>query len=154
MQNPELFQNLISEEKVNFFVKCQEILIKYHPESPFVFTTNKLDDKKAFFKQFYERYQGYTYRNDNICILFNKIRVKDPRDPVKAIKDALWKEPAEDYNAYAIDFVVFSEMAQCLEFCKAQYEERIKFILFGRNNDIKIYETKKLLSKLEHKKFF
>lgn len=148
MEKPKLFQSLAPEDRVAFFVKCQEILIKYHPESPFVFRTAKLKENKLFFKNFYEKYQGYSYRDENICILFNKIIVKDPRDPVRAVRDGMYKKPAEDYNAYAIDFVAFSEMSKCLEFCRTQYEERIQYILFGRNNDIKIYKTEKLLNKL------
>ncbi len=150
MPEPVLFQSLTPEERIEFFVNCQQILANHHPDSPFAFTTANLSARKNYFKDFYNKYKGFSYTDNNVCILFNKIYVGDPRDPVVAVKSNLWKEPSERFNAYLIDFVAFDLIENCLNFCRAQYQEKIKYILFARHNDIKIYETQKLLNKLNN----
>ncbi len=148
MPEPIPFQNLTREERVNFFIKCQEILQKYHPDSPFIFTKANLNDRKSYFKDFYNKYKGFAHIDENVCILFNKIKLEDARDPVRTVRENLWRKPNENYNAFMIDFVAFREMQDCLSFCQKEYKEIIKYILFARNNDIKVYETDKLLKKL------
>lgn len=150
MDNPRLFQELADEQKVDFFIKCQEILVNYHPDSEFICRENDINTKKHFFKEFYHQYKGYTYNNENVCLLFNRVFIKDRYDPVKVIKDHIYQPPQEEYNAISIDFVAFNKLEHCLEFCKNQYDEKIKYILFVKNNEVKIYETKKLLEKAFH----
>lgn len=146
----KLFQSLSKEEKIDFFAKCQNLLVNYHPTSEFIFRENNIKDRIDFAKNFYFKYKGFTYSNNEICILFNKIKVVDPLNPIKVIKDHLYKEPSEDYNAYSIDFVVFRKLIDCFGFCKSQYEPRIEYIIFVRNNDVKLYKTNKLLEKLSN----
>ncbi len=148
MESPILFQDLTKEDKVGFFVKCQEILKNHHPDSPFIFRASNFNERKTFFKDFYEKYKGFAYQTENVCILFNKIALKDPKNPIESVKNSKWHGPNEDYNAFMIDWVVFDLLESCLSFCKSQYNNKIRYIIFGRNNDIKVYETDKLLKKL------
>lgn len=149
---PILFQSLRAEEKVNFFVRCQEILKNHHPESPFAFTTINFNDRKNYFKGFYEKYQGFAYTDENVCILFNKIILKDARNPIEAVKENQWKGPKENYNAFMIDFATFSSVEQCLPFIKANYVPQIKYALYARHQDIKIYPVEKLILSLSKNK--
>lgn len=148
MPEPILFQSLTPEERVNFFVQCQEILKNHHPDSPFTFTDRNLTERKSYFKEVFERYNGFAYSDTNICILFNKIVLKDPKNPIESVKLNKFKGPDENYNAFMIDWVVFSDLKLVESFCRAQYQDRIKYILFSRHNDVKVYETSKLLDKL------
>jgi hypothetical protein len=147
-QQPILFQPLSRESKVEFFANCQRLLINFHPDSEFLFTTDNYAERKLFVLDFLHKYKGYCYSDDNICVLFNKVKVEDPRNPIKVIKDHIYKEPAEDFNAYSIDFVVFRKLSDCMNFCQAQYSPRIEYVLFVKNNEVKLYETSKLLAHL------
>ena len=143
------FQRLSNEEKIEFFVKCQELLTTHHPTSEFLFTKDNLESRKNFVLDFVNKYKGFVYYDENICILYNKVFVKDPNDPVKVIKDHIYQEPREmDYNAVSIDFVVFRQLTDCIGFCRAQYNPQIAYILFVRHNEIKLYESQKLLKSL------
>lgn len=148
MNQPKAFQALITEEKINFFVKCQELLINHHPNSQFLLKKENLEEKKHFILEFIKKYKGFTYYDDNVCILFNKIFIKDERDPIGALKDHLYQEPQENYNTYSVDFVVFRYLTDCIEFCRSQYTEQIKYLLFVKNNEVKLYRTEKLLTRL------
>lgn len=144
----KLFQSLSNEEKIQFFSQCQDILIKYHPNSEFLVTKENWLDKKHFALEFINKYKGYTYYNDRICILFNKVRIEDSRNPIKSLRDHLFKPSVDNYNAYCIDFVAFNKLAHCLEFVKQEYIPQIEYILFVKNNEVKLYKTDKLVEKL------
>lgn len=140
------FQTLSTQSKLEFFAKCQELLIKYHPESEFILTKENFEERKEFALDFVKKYKGFAYWDDTICILFNKVRVEDPRNPVKILKDHLYQEPREDYNAVTVDFVVFRQLTDCIGFCRAQYNPQIEYVVFVRHNEVKLYPTAKLLS--------
>lgn len=139
------FQSLSAEKKVDFFVKCQELLIQYHPDSPFICRADNLEVRKKFVADFLKNYKGFCYQNDNICILYNHVKVEDPKDPIGAVKAHLYKPPQVEYNGVSVDFVVFRKLEDCLGFCKAQYKPNIQYILFVKNNEVKLYETESLL---------
>jgi hypothetical protein len=143
-----IFQNLTNEQKIDFFVKCQTLLIEHHPHSEFLFTETNLKDRKDFVYKFFHKYQGFYYQDDKVCILYNKIKVEDEKDPIKAIKDHMYRKPVADYNAISIDFVVFRKLEDCFAFCKTYYEPRIAYIVFVKNSAVKLYKTDKLLSSL------
>lgn len=148
MQN-KLFQELGREGKIDFFVHCQNLLIKYHPKSPFTFRYDNMKERLKFTNEFCARYKGYCFQDDNICILYNRVLVQNPRDPIKVIKDHIYQPPQEKYNALSVDFVVFRELRDCIEFCKTHYSPRLEYILFVKNNEVKLYNSKKLLSALK-----
>lgn len=141
------FQKLTQEEKVEFFIRCQELLIKHHPHSEFLFTEENYENRKQYALDFIKKYKGFVYWDDDVCILFNKVRVNDVKNPIKVIRDHLYQEPRElDYNAISVDFVVFRQLQDCIGFCRAQYNPQILYVLFVRHNEVKLHETKKLLS--------
>ena len=148
MQEPKLFQSLSKEEKANFFVKCQEILINHHPESEFIFRQDNVKDRMEFARSFLNKYKGFAYSNNEICLLFNKVVVKDPKNPVKVIKDHVYQPPQANFNAFSIDFVVFRKLVDCLSFCKFYYTPQIEYLLFVRHNDVKLYKADQLIQKM------
>lgn len=142
------FQKLSVEERVDFFVKCQAILIAYHPNSEFLFTEANTKERLAYVATLNEKYKGYCYANEHICILFNKIYIGDPNDSIGALQANIYKEPQENYNAVSIDFVVFRDLKDCLQFCKDHYDPRIAYLMFVKNNQPKIYKTEKFISRI------
>jgi hypothetical protein len=136
------------EEKIEFFVRCQDLLIRHHPESEFIITKENWNEKKDFAIDFVNRYKGWVYSDATICALFNKVRVEDEKNPTKTLKRYYFQESAPDFNAYCIDFVVFRKLIDCIAFCKSQYSPEIKYVLFVKNNEVKLYHTDKLLTHL------
>lgn len=142
------FQSLTRDEKIDFFVKCQKLLVENHPKSEFIFTQENSRERKYWANQLLLKYKGYVYADDKICILFNHVRVDDPKNPKDTLKKMIYQPPAENFNAVAIDFVVFRKLGDCIEFCKSQYVPQIEWIVFVKNNEIKLYKTKDLLMHL------
>ncbi len=142
------FPKLSKEEKVDFFVKCQSLLIEHHPESEFIFRYENLHERKTFVGNFIDKYKGYCYQDDNVCLLVNEVKIVDPANPAKSLKDHMYKEPVADYNGLTIDFVVFRHMTDCFDFVKTQDNPRIEYLLFVKNNQIKLYNKAKLVERL------
>lgn len=136
-------------EKIEFFARCQKLLLAHHPSSPFLLTQENYAARKSHALDFIRKYKGYVYADDRICILFNKIRIDDPRNPNQALKDNLFGEPRPlDYNAISVDFVVFKALEDCAEFCKSQHSPQIAYILFVRHGEVKLHAADKLLASL------
>lgn len=148
MNEPALFQSLSHKDKVDFFVGCQELLARHHPKSPFLFTKENMEERRFWVESFLNKYKGYAYADGNICVLFNKVRVDDARNPNKVLKDHFYAAPRADFNAVSIDFVVFRKLGDCFDFCKSQYSPQIEWIVFVKNNELKLYKTKDLLMHL------
>lgn len=147
MEN-QSFAKLTKAEKIEFFVKCQELLLKYHPNSEYTFNDSNLKVKLEHIKDLAIKYKGFCHTSENVCLFYNKIKVTDINNPIAALKDNMYQEPKEDYNAMSIDFVAFRKLEDCLDFCKSNYDPKIRYIMFIRNGKPKIYETAKFLSSL------
>ena len=143
-----LFAPLPYEEKINFFLKCQELLVANHPDSPFIFREDNLEERLYFFKDFAKKYKGFVYMCEDLCILFNKIHLRDANDPIKDIKAKMYQPPEENFNCYMIDWVVFKKLRNVKKFIENEYSPQIKWAAWAKNQDIKIYPLDKLLSSL------
>lgn len=141
------FNELSEAAKADFFVKCQELLIQHHPDSPFIITKENWGTRRPNMLVLLD-YKGFCYRNNDVCVLYNLIRVEDPKDIPRIVRETFFQPPHPDYNAIAIDFVVFKELKDCLEFCKTRYEPRIANVVYVKNNEPKVYPTDKLLAHL------
>lgn len=139
--------------KIEFFLNCQDLLITHHPDSHFLLRKKDIEKKIPYVQDFYHKYKGFCYQDANISVLYNHIIIADPKEPVEALKNNMWKEPHAEYNGVSIDFVVFRNIMDCLGFAKSHYDPRIKHVLFVKNNQPKIYETQKLVSRTFHLPF-
>jgi hypothetical protein len=74
-----------------------------------------------------------------VCALYNHIVVTDPKEPERTLRAHLYQQPAADYNAVTIDFVVFKELKDCQRLIQAAYDPRIQYVLFVRHNQVKLY---------------
>ena len=143
MINP--FATLSQEQKVDFFVKCQELMMKYHPTSPLIVREDALEKVLDVFYNNIQKYQGYYYMDDNICVLWNHILINEPNDAKRALVENAYKQPNPQFNAVSIDFAVFRKMSDCLDFIKSNNNNLIKYVLFVRGGNPKIYPIEQIL---------
>jgi len=142
------FSKLHKQDKIDFFIKCQKLLIDYHPNSPFIFNENNINERMTYAGDIFNKYKGMAYTDENVCALFNYIRLDDPNDPIKALKEHIFKEGAPNYNAISIDFVVFKELKDCLNFCKTNYNGNIEYVIFVKDGKPKVHKTIEFISRI------
>jgi len=145
---PILFKSLSQNEKVEFFIHCQELMLKYHPKSSFVIREGSLDKALEVFQDNINKYQGYYYSNDNICVLWNKIAISDPINVKRVIKESAYQPPSEHYSGVSIDFATFKNITDVKEFIIKNDEERIKYVLFIKEGKPKIYKKDEIINRL------
>lgn len=141
----KFFNSLPLQEKVDFFVKCQELLLKHHPDSPFVIREDKLEEALEACHNNIEQYKGYYYTDDNVCVLWNHVKINDPNDVKRAVMENAYKMPNPEFNAVSIDFAVFREIKDCIEFIQANKNNLIQYVLFIRGGNPRIYQIDSLL---------
>lgn len=136
-----LFSETKVEDKIEFFLHCQSLLIQHHPQSPFIFHTGNVKERMKHIQAFVNNYKGFYYRDDNVAALYNKIIVTDPATPEHDLRASMYKPPAENYNAISIDFVVFRDIKDCVKFVQSNYDAKVQYVLFVRHNKVKLYKT-------------
>jgi hypothetical protein len=144
------FQQLSIEDKARFFVHIQSLLVKYHPNSDFIFRQDNSVKRIAQAKDLFVKYKGLCYADENIAILFNKIFISDPTDAIKALRENMFQPPNENYNGVSLDFVVFRSMNDCLDFCKSQYDPQIRHIIYSKTGRPQIYRAEDLIARTLH----
>ena len=151
MQLPvKAFQQLSIEDKVRFFVHIQSLLVKYHPNSDFIFREDNTVKRLEQAKDLVVKYKGLCYADEHIAVLFNKILISDTTDAVKALRENMFQPPKDNYNGVSIDFVVFRSMNDCLAFCKSQYDPQIKHIIYSKAGRPQIYRAEDLIAHSLH----
>lgn len=151
MNIPKLFKNLSNEQKVDFFVNCQKLLINHHSNSEFVIRESKLNEAVDIFLNQINKYKGYYYSDDNVCILWNHVYVSDPTDTQGELIKNAYQEPNPNYNAVSMDFVVCRKSSDILDFIKNYDEDRIKYLLSVKYGRAKILNKEDLVKNI---KFF
>jgi hypothetical protein len=144
-----LFQTLSNDQKIEFFLKCQQLLVDNHPDSDFIFREDNIKDRLYFVKDFTQKYKGFVYSNDNICVLYNKIKLKDHRNPAETVKAHMYKGPVEDFNCIIVDFAVFDQLINIKPFIELQYSPQVEYLIWVKHNEVKLYNTKNLIENLE-----
>ena len=141
-----LFQSILLGEKIDFFIKCQELMLKYHPDSQFIVREKALPKTLEAFSDNIIKYKGYCYKDDNICVLWNKIIVSDSKNVNRAVKENAYKPPQDNFNGVSIDFAVFRKISDCFLFIKNNYEPQMKYVLFIREGKPKLYPIETILN--------
>ena len=57
-----LFQSLSQSQKIDFFIQCQILLLKYHPTSPFIIREDGLAKSLEAFRDNIEKYRAFYHR--------------------------------------------------------------------------------------------
>lgn len=149
MNTKKLFNNLSTEEKVDFFVNCQKLLIKYHPNSDFVIRESNLDQAVDIFSEQISKYKGYFYCDDYVFVLFNYIFIENKEEVNEELIKNAYKEPNKNYNAISLDFVACRNWSDTFKFIKENNEERIRYLLLVKNGVPKIYDKNELINKIK-----
>ena len=141
------------QEKIYFFVKCQAILLEYHPKSSYIATKDNIKIiLNAFISQI-DKYKGRWYYNDHACILWKHIMISDPSDPHAALIENAYKEEPAAWNGVAIDFAAFRRISDCRDFIAANDKPSIEHVLFIRDGRPRIYKKEYLIKKLHQLNF-
>ena len=148
--NIRRFQELTTQEKINFFLHGQTLLTTYHPTSEFIFRRSNIKERTLYIKELVTKYKGLCYSDENILVLFNKVFVANTHDPVVTLKDHMYKEPNEAYNAVSIDFVVFRHLKDCEAWIRSNYDPRIRFVVYVKNGTPQIFATPDLIARVLH----
>lgn len=143
----KLFQSTTKQEKIDFFVHAQEILIAHHPNSEFTFREDNLKTRMTYVRQMVAQYQGLCYMDDNINVLFNYVKMVED-DPIKTLAASMFKPPADPYDAVSIDMVIFKRLKDCADWVRARYDPQIKYIIYVKNGKPQKYSTADLISRV------
>lgn len=146
---PNLFYPIPKEEKVEFFVKCQELLIKHHSTSNFVVKESNLEEAADIFMDKIDKYKGYYYFDENVCILWNHVFISDPNDANGSLIENAYKTPHPNYNAASMDFVVCRRVTDILRFAKENDSAQVKYLLSIKNGRTKLLKKEDLLKNIK-----
>jgi len=144
------FLDLTKEEKIEFFLHGQNLLLQYHTHSPFLFRRNNVQERLNYVREVLEKYKGYCYMDDFIIVLFNHVVVEDPKNVIETLKKYQFNPPDPNFNALSVDFVIFRSMTDCMNWCKSKYDPKIKYVVYVKNGKPQIFKTEKLISRLFH----
>lgn len=139
---------MAAKEQIDFFVHCQKLLVEFHPTSPFICRANNIKGRIHQMRNFIDKYKGLCYASDNVCVLYNKIVIADPSDPVHTIRANMYHAPDPNYNGVIVDFVVFRDLKDCMPFVQSNYDPRIQYVLYVKNNKPKIYPVVNFLTQI------
>ena len=143
-----LFSSISTNKQIDFFVHCQDLLLKYHPKDPFVIKKLDIKDKVYFIKDIINKYKGYYHEEDNACILYNYIFINDIQNPILALKNNVHATPNPNYNTISIDFIILRGLEDCKNFCHEQYNPQVANVFSVKNNTPKIYSSLYFIQKL------
>lgn len=144
-----LFQSLDQNQKIDFFIQCQKLMIKHHPGSSFIIREKNLNKALDSFCANINQYKGFVYSDANICVLWNHIFVEDPKNINKILTDNAYRPPNPAFNGVSIDFAVFRKMEESLLFIRQNYQPQIKHVLFIREGHPKLYDADAILKTIK-----
>lgn len=146
-----VYQSLSKDKKINIFQKCQEFLIKNHPNSEFIIRKNLLSqqNKKTLetLLKLYKNFNGNVYLNQD-CLVFYKIF--DIKNGIDEIYKKYDMPSDENGNLIFVVFAVFDKnKTNISEIIEKELENKIEKISFSREGKFKIYSLAKLAKKFK-----
>lgn len=141
-----LFKELNIQEKIDFFVKCQYLLLENYPQSRFIVTHEKLEEKLNFFKKLIDTYSGAFLVTDSMCLLYNRISIDNPNDVIEEYKRAKNSTYIPNGNCVLISFLVAKPTPDNLQSFIKPFEE-VDYVMFLRGEKTSIIPKDLFLSK-------
>jgi len=141
MPNIKLFNDLDREERLDFFQRCQDMLVKHNPNSPYIMRYGSPVTKSYFFDVFL-RYQGILYETDKIIVMFNKHRCSGREEIIEKYRENLFLPPHPEPNTYSIDFVSSSQLnKEILTELKPFFsDDGMEYISFLRGQNLTVFD--------------
>ena len=128
------FKEMSRDEKLAFFQRCQDLMIKVQPDSLWILRKKQTPEarNRIFFLDAFLRYQGFVYEADGIIIMFNKHFYLDKEDPIEKYADYLYDAPHPTPNTYAIDFIAAEMDADKLRELQPYFKDDLEYITYLR----------------------
>ena len=128
------FPDMSKDDRLDFFQRCQNLLVKTQPNSPWIMKYRQEHDK-TFFLDVFLKYQGFVYESNNIILLYNTFSYNSKEEAQESYALNLFAPPDENPNTYTIDFIASEIDADKVSELKPYFEDsNIKYITFLRGN--------------------
>ena len=149
------FIEMSRDERLAFFQKCQDLMIKVQPDSPWILRENQAHNTrgKAFFLDACLRYQGFVYEADGIIIMFNKHFYENKEEPIEKYADYLYDGPHPTPNTYAIDFIAAEIDADKLRELQPYFKDDMKYITYLRSPRPSVFNFDNFKKAMESRHF-
>ena len=132
------FDELDKEGKIQFFQKCQDLLLVNQPSSPWILRSG--GDQRNYFVDLFIRYKGIAYQTEKVVILFNKLRYEDKDDILQNHVTRMFESPAQDPNTYSIDFITAKLTPEILLEADDYFRDPgIKWVCFLRGQKLSVF---------------
>jgi len=137
------FLDLTKEEKVAFFQKCQDLLVKNFPNSEYILRGDL--HKKDFYLDLFLKYKGFVYESEKVALLFNKIEHFPQELVIEPYQKRVFDPPALKPNCYAIDFLTTKGSLEIVKELLPHFNEGFEYISFLRGGRISVFNFKRFL---------
>jgi hypothetical protein len=144
--NIKSLNELPKEEKIEFFQKCQDLLVKNQPESEFILREEA--ENRDYFLDLFLKYKGFAYTSEKIAVLFNKHRINSLPEAQEAYQDKVFDPPAPDANTYTVDFITTKMSKDVLQELYPVFHENLEFMCFLRMGKVSFFRFDVLKSAL------
>lgn len=137
-----IFTDMNQEEKMQFFQRCQDLLIKTNPNSPYILKKDGPSRNKNYFIDIFLKYQGFVYETDAIILLFNKLHFENTNDIYDRYRNRLFDTPDENPNTYTVDFIASKLDPEILSGMEPYFKDAgMKWVCFLRGQKLSIFDA-------------
>jgi len=149
------FVDMDRGERLNFFQKCQDLMIAIEPDSPWVMRKGQTPKMrhKSFFIDAVLRYQGFVYEAGGIIIMFNKHFYENKEEPIEKYTNNLYAPPHPTPNTYAIDFIIAKMDANKLRELQPYFKDDMKYITYLRERRPCVFNLANFKKAMENRYF-
>jgi hypothetical protein len=142
MPSIKLFSEMSMDEKLDFFQRCQDLLVKNQPKSPYILKSRRSANKK-YFMDILLRYKGIAYQSERMAMLFNKHHYSTKEEIHEQYEVSLFPSPHPNPNSYSVDFITSTVSKELLEEVRPFFPtEGIEYIFFLRGQKISVFDAK------------
>ena len=146
------FQDMTHSDKLDFFQRCQDLLIRTEPNSPYIIREGS-ERGKSFIIDAFLKYKGYVYEAEEVIIMFNKHFYEERGQAVEEYGQKLFNLPENPANTYSIDFIAARLNEHRLKEMEPYFNEDMKYIVFLRSQRPTIFEAENFKNAMKNKYF-
>jgi len=152
MPSIRIFTDLDKEERIEFFQRCQDLLLETAPESPYILRQGDVARNKSYFLDIFLKYQGLIYESDGIILLFNKLQYEDKDHIYEQYRDRLFHSPDKEPNTYSVDFIAAKLDPKILSEMEPYFkDEGMKWVCFLRGQQLSVFDAESLKNSVKAK---
>jgi hypothetical protein len=144
-----IYQSLSQAEKIRIFQRCQELLLRYNPESEFVvrrsFLSKTPPKTLETLVKLYRNFNGSVLLKEDTLIFFKILDIQKGIEEIYAKYD----KPSDGVgNTILIVFATFdSQKTDIKSLIQQELQGEIQKISFSRRGKFKIYDLNRLAEK-------